>query len=95
MHTHVYRLHTVRRPGNKANRMHTHVHRLHTVRRPGKEVASFLGLPFFWSSVCVDNNTRKQKQGRPERIHHVSDVRWMRGGRGVRVDRQVGRSSIS
>ena len=35
MPTHVHRLHTVWRPGNKANRMHTHVYRLHTVRRPG------------------------------------------------------------
>ena len=38
------------------------------------------------SSVCVDNNTRMWKsgeeRGRPSIIHHVSDVRWMQGGRG-------------
>ena len=48
-------------------------------------LASFPGLPCsFGSSVCVDNNTWMRKssegQGRPGIIHHMSDVRWTRGG---------------
>ena len=39
-------------------------------------VASFPGLPCF----CVHNNTREWKWGRPRSIHHMKDVRWMRGG---------------
>ena len=35
--------------------------------------------PLFFCSVCVDNNTQKQKSsekhGRPERINHVNDIR--------------------
>ena len=61
--------------------------------RHGTGVASFPGLPHsFCSSVCVDNNTRMRKSV-PRRlaidertrlgiIHHVSDVRWTRGGHG-------------
>ena len=50
-------------------------------------LASFPGLPrSFCSSVCVGINTRIRKsgeeRGRPGIIHHVSDVRWMQGGRG-------------
>ena len=49
------------------------------------EIASFPGLPHFSSSVCNQYNTRKRKsakkRGRPGLIHHVSDVRWTRGGR--------------
>ena len=39
----------------------------------------------FCSSVCVANNTWMRKsgeeRGRPGIIHHVSDIRWTRGGR--------------
>ena len=47
-------------------------------------LASFPGLPCFRSSVSIDSNTRKwkssEKWGRPERIHHMNNVRWTRGG---------------
>ena len=49
-------------------------------------LASFPGLTRFWSSVCVQYNTRKwksgEKQGRPGNTYHVNNVKWMRGGRG-------------
>ena len=53
---------------------------------PERVLASFPGLPrSFCSSVCIENNARMRKsgeeRGRPGVIHHMSDVRWMRGGR--------------
>ena len=57
----------------------------HTVVVPSPYIvlASFPGLHrSFCSSVCVDNNTQSgEERGRPGIIHHVSDVRWTRGGR--------------
>jgi len=45
----------------------------------GVSLASFPGLPCFFSSVYVDNNTQKQKssekRGRPDSIHHSSGCR--------------------
>ena len=44
------------------------------------DIATFPGLPRFCSSVCIQYNTWKrrngEKQERPGSIHHVNDVRW-------------------
>jgi len=42
-------------------------------------LASFPGLPHFCSSVCINNNTQKQKSvknGEGLGIHHMSGVRY-------------------
>ena len=40
--------------------------------------------PFFvlrFAFSIIQKRATKKKRGRPGLIHHVSDVRWMRGGR--------------
>ena len=61
--------------------------RLYLCTQVLEPVASFRGLPrSFCSSVCVDNNAwmrnSGEEWGRPGIIHHMSDVRWTRGGHG-------------
>ena len=68
-------------------RDHSHDYRVH-----GVTLASFTGLPrFFFSSVCVDNNTlMQQKRGRPGTIHHVI---YVCGNMGVGAQLQISLST--
>ena len=47
-------------------------------------LASFLGLPRFHSSVCIQYNTQKRKSSEKRRMpgntYHVNDIRWTQGG---------------
>ena len=45
---------------------------------------------FFFSLVCVDNNTLKWKSGESREgrsIHHVSDIEWTKGGWGPTISK--------
>ena len=48
-------------------------------------------LYFFWFVLNIIHGSGKssEKWGRPGNIHHMNDVRWMRGGHKVDIDTRV------